>query len=68
MGEGTEVCDMFFQSRHTFIRYCVVLPYPVPTNKSMIVRDRISVTNILNVSHNDNNFFRIDSKLTDEIP
>jgi hypothetical protein len=54
MGEGTEVCDMFFQSRHTFIRYCVVLPYSVPTNKSMIVRDRISVTNILNVSHNDN--------------
>jgi hypothetical protein len=52
MGEGTEVCDMFFQSRHTFIRYCVVLPYPVLTNKSMIVRDRISVTNILNVSHN----------------
>jgi hypothetical protein len=22
MGEGTEVCDMFFQSRHTFIGYC----------------------------------------------
>jgi hypothetical protein len=34
-----------------------------------IMRDRISVRKILNVSHNDNSLHKFfDSKITDEIP